>query len=274
MRALLNIFRVLFAILIVSIFLFPIFWWMLNSIKPLDAIFEYRNINWFDFSPTFFNYEQTIFNQDTQYLSSRYALLASLVVAFGSTIVALTFGIPAAFALSRKKAENFQLIFVFLLFQRLMPSIVIVVPLVLFYHKIEIYDTFLGLILAHSSLNTPFVILFIKSFIDEIPIEIGEAATIDGATAWDSFLRIYLPITQNVILTAAVLCFLFSWTEFIFGLFLTSYNRLLPIQMALSINQSWGFTSAISMIGLVPAFILILFVQRYLVRGLTMGLDK
>jgi len=71
-----------------------------------------------------------------------------------------------------------------------------------------------------------------------------------------------------------MLCFIFSWTEFVFGLFLTSSNRTLPIQMALSMNQSWGFTSAIGVISLIPVFILVLFSQRYLIRGFTMGLNK
>lgn len=269
-----NLLRDLSAVFVVSIFLFPIFWLLLISIKPVDAIFEYKDIIWFDFSPTFFNYEQTIFNKKTEYLSSRYALFASLIVALGSTFITISFAIPAAFALSRYSLRSIRTIFIFLFFQRFVPSIVIIVPLVFFYHQLNLYDSLFGLILAHAAMSLPFVILFIKSFIDEISLEIREAAIIDGATALGTFFYIYIPIIRNSILVAAMLCFIFSWTEFVFGLFLTSSNRTLPIQMALSMNKSWGFTSAIGVISLIPVFILVLFSQRYLIRGFTMGLNK
>lgn len=262
------------AVLTVGCFMFPIFWWGLNSIKPVDAVFEHRGVVWFGFTPTFANYRATILGQGPEFLASRQAMVDSIIVALGSTLLALAAGLPAAYALSRLLAQHGRGLFLWVLFQRVLPPVVIVVPLVFVYHQIGLRDTRLGMILAHGAVNLPFAILLLKSFFDDVPREVGEAAMIDGATRWQSFRRIHLPLIRGGIAATAVLCFIFSWTEFVMALFLTSSIRLLPVQISLSVTQSWGFTSAISIAGLLPALVFILLVQRHLVRGLTLGLEK
>ena len=262
------------AVLTVGCFMFPIFWWGLNSIKPVDAVFEHRGVVWFDFTPTFANYQATLLGQGQEFLASRQAMVDSITVALGSTLLALAAGLPAAYALSRLVARHGRGLFLWVLFQRVLPPVVIVVPLVFVYHQIGLRDTLMGVILAHGAVNLPFAILLLKSFFDDVPREVGEAAAIDGATRWQSFRRIHLPLIRGGIAATAVLCFIFSWTEFVMALFLTSSIRLLPVQISLSVTQSWGFTSAISIAGLLPAFVFILLVQRHLVRGLTLGLEK
>ena len=262
------------AVLTVGCFMFPIFWWGLNSIKPVDAVFEHRGVVWFDFTPTFSNYQATILGQGPEFLASRHAMTASVIVALGATLLALAAALPAAYALSRLTGKAGRSLFLWVLFQRVLPPIVIVVPMVFAYHQFGMRDTLIGVILAHGALNLPFAILMLKSFFDDVPPEVGEAAVIDGATRWQGFWRIHLPLIRGGIAATAVLCFIFSWTEFVMALFLTSSIRLLPVHISLSVTQSWGFTSAISMAGLLPAFVFILLVQRHLVRGLTMGLEK
>ncbi|MCA3575522.1 MAG: carbohydrate ABC transporter permease [Aestuariivirga sp.] len=273
-RPLLRLLRDAVAVLTVGCFMFPIFWWGLNSIKPVDAVFEHRGVVWFDFTPTFANYKATVLGQGPEYLAAREAMTASIIVAIGSTLLALAAGLPAAWGLSRLVSRRGRALYLWVLFQRVLPPVVIVVPLVFVYHRIGLRDTLLGVILAHGAVNLPFAVLLLKSFLDDVPREVGEAAMIDGATPWQSFRRIHLPMIRGGIAATAVLCFLFSWTEFVMALFLTSSIRLLPVQISLSVTQSWGFTSAISIAGLLPAFVFILLVQKHLVRGLTMGLEK
>lgn len=273
-RQTIRLVRDIAAVLTVGIFMFPIFWWGLNSIKPVDAVFEHRGVLWFDFTPTFINYQMTILGQGPEFLASRQAMIASIIVAVGSTLLSLAAGLPAAYAFSRLSKRHGRALFMWVLFQRVLPPIVIAVPLVFVYHDIGIRDTLLGVILAHCAINLPFAILLFKSFFDDIPTEVSEAARIDGASPWQSFRRIQLPLIRGGIAATAILCFIFSWTEFVMALFLTSSIRLLPVQISISVTQSWGFTSAISIAGLLPAFIFILLVQRHIVRGLTLGLEK
>jgi multiple sugar transport system permease protein len=266
--------RALLAVFTVGCFMFPIFWWGLNSIKPVDAVFEHRGVVWFDFTPTFANYQATLFGQGPEFLASRHAMTASIIVALGSTLLSLAAALPAAYALSRLTGKAGRSLFLWVLFQRVLPPIVIVVPMVFAYHRFGLRDTLIGVILAHGALNLPFAILLLKSFFDDVPRDVGEAAVIDGATRWQGFWRIHVPLIRGGIAATAVLCFIFSWTEFVMALFLTSSIRLLPVQISLSVTQSWGFTSALSIASMLPVFLFILLVQRHLVRGLTMGMYR
>ncbi len=262
------------ALLVVGCFMFPLFWWGLNSIKPAHAIFENFSVNWFDFTPTFDNYRVTLFGGGPAFFASKQSILDSVTVALGATLITLLAALPAAYALSRVEIANGRLFFLWVLFHRILPPIAILVPLVFIYHQLGLRDTRTGIILAHAAVNLPFAVLLLKSFLDDIPREVGEAAVIDGATRLQSFRRIYLPLVKGGIAATAVLCFIFSWTEFLMALFLTNTIRLLPVQLSLVVSQTWGFTSALSTAAILPGFIFILLVQKHLVRGLTMGLAK
>ena len=262
------------ALLTVGCFMFPLFWWGLNSVKPAHAIFENFSVNWFDFTPTLDNYRVTLAGEGPAFFASKRAILDTVLVAVGATFVTLLAALPAAFALSLLDFRNRRLAFLWVLFHRILPPIAVLVPLVFIYARIGLRDTHAGVILAHAAVNLPFAVLLLKSFFDDVPREVGEAATIDGATRFQSFLRIHAPLVRGGIAATAVLCFIFSWTEFLMALFLTNSIRLLPVQLSLVVTQTWGFTSALSTASILPGFIFILLVQRHLVRGLTMGLTK
>ena len=262
------------ALLTVGCFMFPLFWWGLNSIKPANAIFENFSVNWFDFNPTLDNYRVTLAGEGPAFFAARQAILDTLLVALGATLFTLAAALPSAFALSLSDFRRKRLMFLGVLFHRILPPIAVLVPLVFIYTRMGLRDTRPGVILAHAAVNLSFAILLLKSFFDDVPREVGDAAMIDGATRFQSFLRIYVPLVKGGIAATAVLCFIFSWTEFLMALFLTSSIRLLPVQLSLVVTQTWGFTSALSTASILPGFIFILLVQRHLVRGLTMGLTK
>lgn len=254
--------------------MFPLFWWGLNSIKPASAIFDTLRVNWFDFTPTFENYRVTLFGDGPAFFASKQAILDSVTVAIGSTLLALAAALPAAFGLSLLEFRGRRGVFIWVLFQRILPPIAILVPLVFVYHQLGLRDTRPGVIIAHAAANLPFAVLLLKSFFDDVPREVGEAAMIDGASRLQCFLRIHGPLVKGGVAATAVLCFILSWTEFLMALFLTSTIRLLPVQLSLVVTQTWGFTSALSTASILPGFVFILLVQRHLVRGLTMGLSK
>ena len=262
------------AALTVGCFMFPLFWWGLNSIKPAHAIFENFSVTWFDFTPTLDNYRVTLAGEGPAFFASRQAILDTLLVAVGATFLTLLTALPAAFALSLLHFTRKRAMFLWVLFHRILPPIAVLVPLVFTYTQAGLRDTRLGVILAHAAVNLPFAVLLLKSFLDDVPREVGEAATIDGASRLQCFTRIYAPLVKGGIAATAVLCFIFSWTEFLMALFLTSTIRLLPVQLSLVVTQTWGFTAALSTASILPAVIFVLLVQRHLVRGLTMGLAK
>jgi multiple sugar transport system permease protein len=161
-----------------------------------------------------------------------------------------------------------------ILSQRMMPPIAVAIPIFFLFRDLGLRDTHLGLILAHTLINLPIAVLLMKSFLDDIPHELDEAAMIDGAGRFQCFRLIVLPLVKGGLAATAVLCFIFSWTEFLLSLQLTTSIRTLPVKISTFVTSTgteWGFITALGSAALVPSLIFILLVQRHLVRGLTLG---
>jgi multiple sugar transport system permease protein len=282
--------RDMVAILVVALFMFPLFWWALTSIKPISAIFNKDEIVFFNFTPTLDNYRVTLLGKSRAELAvetgntfgvggansydSRQTIVDSIVVAVGSTILTILVATLAAYALSRLAFRGRQTYLGWILAQRFMPPIAIIVPVVFMFHYAGLRDTHAGLILVHALINLPVAVLLMKSFFDDVPRDVDEAAMIDGATRFQTFWKIVLPMVKGGVAATAVLCFIFSWTEFLLSLFLTNSIRTLPVKITTfvtSTGSEWGFISALGTSAIIPSFIFILLVQRQLVRGLTLG---
>ncbi|MBV6656920.1 MAG: carbohydrate ABC transporter permease [Devosiaceae bacterium] len=283
--------RYIAAIFVTAVFMFPVFWWGLTSIKPTRAIFNREQVVVFDFEPTLENYRVTVLGESPSLIESgasmgtggensfdgRETIFDSIVIAVGSTVLTIILAVGAAYALSRLTFRGSQLYLNWILSHRFLPPIAIIVPIVFMFRDLGLRDTHLGLILVHTLINLPIAVLLLKSFLDDVPKDVDQAAMIDGATRWQSFRLVVLPMIKGGIAATAVLCFVFSWTEFILSLFLTSEIRTLPVKITTfvtSTGSEWGYISALGTSAMLPAFIFILLVQRHLVRGLTMGAIK
>ena len=191
------------AISIVGLFLFPIFWWGLNSIKPVSALFDKDRIVFFDFEPSFINYWVTFSGDGPGVYDARQAIADTLIVALGSTALVVAIGLFAAYALSRLSFRTKRLYIGLTIFQRFTPPIAIIIPIVSIFHTIGLFDTHVGLILMHTVMNLPIAILMLKSFFDEIPAEIDDAAMIDGASRVTILFRICMPLIKGGIAATA-----------------------------------------------------------------------
>ena len=269
-----NFFRDITAWFVVALFMFPIFWWALVSIQPASVIYDKDHINVFNFVPTFNNYILTLTDLGSSLFNSREAILNSLVVAIGSTILVSAIGVSAAFSLSHhlNACKNNFIAAIFL--ARIVPPIATIIPIYVNYRTIGLTDTWMGLILAHTAMNVPLAILLLKSFVDEVPREMFEAAKIDGATEFQSLIKILIPNISGGLATTAILCFIFSWTEFLMATYLTDQMHMLPVQLSILRMADWGPVAALSTATLLPSFVAILLVRKNLVRGLTWGMQR
>jgi multiple sugar transport system permease protein len=284
------------AVLVTALFAFPIFWWALTSIKPISAVFDKDRVVWFDFKPTFINYGVTLFGQSRSQLAideglgmgvagadaydSRQSILESIVVSVGATAITVLAAVLAAYALSRMSFRGRASYLNWVLGQRFMPPIAILVPIVTMYKLAGMRDNdnyymgLLGLMLIYALMNLPIALLLMKSFFDDVPKDVDDAAMIDGATRWQSFTKVVLPMVRGGLAASAVLVFIFSWTEFLLSLFLTTGIRTVPVKIqtfVTSTGNEWGFIAALGTAAAIPSFVFILLVQRHLVRGLTLG---
>lgn len=291
-----RILRDIAAVTVTAIFSFPIFWWALTSIKPISAIFDKDRVVFFDFVPTWINYGVTMLGMSRSQLAidqgigmgvggaeaydSRRSIIDSMVVSVGSTAVTTVIAVLAAYALSRMAFRGRATFLNWVLGQRFMPPIAILIPLVTIYKTAGLRDTdnlymgYLGLMLIYALVNLPIAVLLMKSFFDDVPKDVDEAAMIDGATRIQTFRKVVLPMVKGGVAATAVLCFIFSWTEFLLSLFLTTDIRTVPVKIqtfVTSTGNEWGFIAALGTAAVIPSFIFILLVQRHLVRGLTLG---
>lgn len=292
----LRIVRDVTAVTVVGIFMFPIFWWALTSIKPISAIFDKDRVNFFDFTPTFINYGVTLFGQSRSQLAidqgigmgvggaeaydSRQSIMESVIVSLGATAITMAVAVFAAYAISRMMFRGRSHYLNWVLGQRFMPPIAILVPLVTIYKTAGLRDTdnlymgYFGLMMIYALMNLPIAVLLMKSFLDDVPKDVDEAAMIDGATRFQTFRKVVLPMVKGGIAASAVLVFIFSWTEFLLSLFLTTEIRTVPVKIqtfVTSTGNEWGFIAALGTAAIIPSFVFILLVQKNLVRGLTLG---
>ncbi|WP_395663367.1 carbohydrate ABC transporter permease [Aestuariivirga sp.] len=292
----LQLLRDTVAVLVTAIFMFPIFWWALTSIKPISAVFDKDRVNFFDFTPTFINYGVTLFGQSRSQIAideglgmgvagadaydSRMSILESVIVSIGATAITMGVAVFAAYAISRMAFRGRASYLNWVLGQRFMPPIAILIPLVSIYKVAGMRDTdnlymgYLGLMMIYALMNLPIAVLLMKSFFDDVPKDVDEAAMIDGATRWQTFRKVVLPMVKGGVAASAVLCFIFSWTEFLLSLFLTTDIRTVPVKIqtfVTSTGNEWGFIAALGTAAIIPSFIFILLVQKHLVRGLTLG---
>lgn len=277
--------RTIAAWLVVGCFFFPIYFWSSVAFRNAKDIFNWPPI-FFNFQPTVRNFEQVFgislgFGAPEAvtpgggnfYMAPR--LLDSIIVATFSTMLAIVVATLAAYALSRMNFRGRHQFVNWVLSTRMMPPVAVAIPMFFIFKQFNLLDTYTGVIIVHGIMNLPLAVLLLKSFFDDIPAEIDESALLDGASRWTIFRRIVLPMAKGGIAASAVLCFIFSWTEFLFVLTLTQTSlKTVPVvssTFVTSIGTAWGNMAALGAAAIVPAFIVILLVQRHLVRGLTMG---
>lgn len=287
-----KLLRDIAAIAVVGLFLFPLFWWVLASVKPYTAIFNKDGPVYFDFTPTLDNYRVTLMGVSRAQLAieqgggiggtagggssydSRPAIWSSVQVALASTLLTMILATLAGYALSRMHFKGQQSFLFWVLSQRFMPAIAVAIPIFFMFRDMGLRDTHGGLILAHALINLPLAILLMKSFFDDVPKDVDEAAMIDGATRFQTFRRVVLPMVKGGMAATAVLTFIFSWTEFLISLQLTTSIRTIPVKISTFVTSTgteWGFITALGTAAIVPSFLFILLVQKHLVRGLTLG---
>jgi len=253
---------------IAVLFLFPVYYIAVVSLLPQQAIFEYP--------PRILPRPLTLANYPTA-LTGFQGLLGlknSLLVGIVVTVITMAVGALAAYSLARFRTGGRHLPF-WILSQRMMPPIAAIIPLFLLIRLLRLMDTVQALVIAQLITVLPFGIWFMRGFFTEVPVEIEEAALIDGCSRVRTLVRIALPLAAPGIAVTALLTFVLSWNELLFAVVLTRGDAItLPVTMANSLTAhgiAFGILAALAMMSVAPVIIIAIAAQRFLVRGLTMG---
>jgi len=265
-----NVSLICLLLLYLGFTLFPIVWLLSLSVKPYRLMFSEPPV--YFFKPTVEHYLQVVDREFLRYVGN------SVSVALGAMALALVIGVPAAYALSRAEFRLKETLHVVVLFMRMVPALVFVLPYFLAYRWLHLLDTRVALIVVYTVLNVSLVVWLLVPFFNELPRSLEESAYIDGATVGKTFLRVTLPLAAPGLVAVSILAFVLSWNEFMFALLLTrSRAKTLPVAVVSFLSWSgveWGKVAAGSFFVVVPVLIFYLVARKYFIRGLTRGALK
>lgn len=264
--------RLIYALVIVlaAMIMLPFVWLVLMSFKTNDDIFAF---------PPKLLFVPTLDNYIGLWASSfRYSFLNSAVVSVTSTLLALIVGVPGGYALSRMALRQDKALSLLILASRMAPPIAFTIPYFLAYRWLGLLDSKLGLILIYLTFNISLVVWLMRSFFDACPRSLEEAAWVDGASVWQGFTNIMLPICGPGVAATAILCFLYSWNDFFFALILTRNQAMTaPVAVVNFMNYEgweWGKIAAGGAMVMLPVLIFSVLVRKFLVQGMTTGAIK
>jgi multiple sugar transport system permease protein len=265
--------------------LFPIYWTVTTSFKTGVDVIRGHLVPWLDFNPSWIGWRSLGLSPDTIFgISTPRAQFIdrfenSVIVALGASLLALALGSCAAYGLSRFRykfgpMKNRDILF-FFISQLILPPVVLALPFLILYKELALLDTRAGMILVYTLTVLPIVIWVMRDQFNSIPIELDEAALVDGLSAWGVFLRIVFPIALPGIVAAFILSLVLTWNEYFFAAILTaSQAKTLPVMVASQTSSQgidWWSMAALSSAAIAPLVIVGIVLERYIIKGLSSG---
>jgi multiple sugar transport system permease protein len=248
-------------------YLSPLLWLFVSSFKRRVDIFNPTPT--LSFSPTLDNYVSSLWYGG--FLNNLYN---SMIVAAVSTLIALIVGVPAAYSLARN-GDRGRLYMLALLAARMLPAMVLAVPLFVIASNLGLTDTYAAVIAAHLTFSIPFTVWMMRGFFAGIPAELHEAARLDGCSETRTFFQVILPLAKGGLAATAIFCVINSWNEFLFALVLTGRStQTLPVAiptLITPIGTSWGQIAAVGTVTVIPVAIFAFIVQKHIISGITGG---
>jgi multiple sugar transport system permease protein len=254
--------------LFVAFVLLPVYWMVITSIKPTSDYLTVPPV-WFPTEPTLVHYTAALFSY-----RGLEGLMNSAIIASAATVLSTLLGTLMAYSMARFDTGGEHLAF-WVLSQRFLPPVAIVLPIFLLFRNWHLYDTHAGLIIAYTFMTLPLSVWMMYAYFRQLPKSLEEAALVDGLSRWQALWMVAVPLAAPGIVAAAVFVFIAVWTEFFFALILTSRHAFtLPTVFRAFLGfqgAQYGEACALATTSLVPSIALGMLVQRHLVRGLTLG---
>lgn len=267
-----KIFKPLLVVVTFLFFLFPILWTFMSAFKTRTDLFSFPPK--FIFAPNMGNFFE-LMAPERRFLQ---CLTNTFIIASATTLIAVFAGALMAYSIARFRFRGRMLLSIQAIILTTIPPIVLVVPLFTIFQEMGLIDTLAGLILADCSFTIPFAVWVLRGFFEELPIEVEEAAMIDGCTRFNSFLKITLPLAAPGLVAAGIIIFLAVWNEFLFAVIFSRVNaKTLTVFMSgfvTPVDTSWEYIFSSQVVAELPVMILTLMIYKYLVRGLTFGAVK
>lgn len=256
------------------IFIFPLYWMLVTALKTQVEIFQIPTPLW----P-----KDITFKAFADQLSASSDTLRgfknSLIIGIGATVISTTLSIPAAYGLARFKFSGRKILILYFLITQMLPSTLLLTSLYIMFSKLGLLNTYIAPMLADATLGIPFSIIILRTYFLSIPKELDEAAKIDGCNSITSFTKVIFPIARPGVIVAAVFSFVYAWGDLIYGITFITNPNMRPITSSIynyvqQYQTLWNSTMAFGIIAIFPVVLIFIFMQKYIVSGLTNGAVK
>jgi multiple sugar transport system permease protein len=260
-------------LLFLAVVIFPFYWMVNTSLKPTAEVFQSPPA----FYPSHWTFAGYVNIWATR-LMGRY-FLNSTVVSLGSTLLAMMLSALAAYGFSRFRLRWEQPLILLLLLTQMLPGTLLIIPYFQLMAKLHLINSYLSLILAYVSFALPFSTWMLMGFFRSIPLELDEAAMVDGCGRVGAFWRVILPLSLPGLVAVAIFTFLLAWNAYVFALVLTTDPKMFPLPVGIAnmlgeYQVVWSEMMAAAVLATLPVFVLYGFLERYLVQGITAGAVK
>jgi multiple sugar transport system permease protein len=259
-----------------AILCIPGLWVVLTAFRPNIEVLA-RPPVWIPQNPTLDNFARLFgFSSTQEGLPVLLYFRNSLIISLTSTLVAIVIGMAGGYAFARYAFKGKATLFLGFMLSRTVPGVALSLPLFIIWSRIGLIDTSWGLILVYMAVNIPFTIWLTDGFFRQIPIDLSEAAQIDGCTRWQAFWKVEFPLARSGLASAAIFAFLTSWNEYALAsqLTRTTASKTMPVGLmdfTAQFTVDWTGMSAMAVLIIIPALILTFLVQKHLIAGLTFG---
>ena len=266
-------FGVLVAMVILTV---PGLWVVLTAFRPNIEVLA-RPAVWIPQNPTLDNFARLFgLSSAQQGLPVSQYFINSLVISITSTVIAIIIGMAGGYSFARFSFKGKATLFLAFMLSRTVPGVALSLPLFIIWARLGLIDTSFGMILVYMAINIPFTIWLTDGFFRQIPVDLSEAAQIDGCTRWQAFWKVEFPLARSGLASAAIFAFLTSWNEYALAsqLTRTTASKTMPVGLmdfTAQFTVDWTGMSAMAVLIIIPAIVLTFIVQKHLIAGLTFG---
>ena len=270
-----NVIRSVIAILLLFLFLLPLYWTLVTSLKTEQEIFRVPPTLW----PETINTKSYAAQLEMGDFNMFQSFGNSMIIALCAMVIAVVLAVPASYAIGRFRFRGKKMIVLCFLVTQMLPVSVLLTPMFIIFKNMKLISSWLSVILADATIGIPFSILILKNYFASIPCELEDAAEIDGCNRIGAFFRIFVPITTPGIVVCAIFSFLYAWGDLAYGMTLIQKQPLRPITAGIfnflgQYGTKWSYLTAFAIVTIIPVALIFMFMQKYIISGLTAGAVK
>lgn len=270
-----NITLCILSVLLLCVLLFPLYWIVVTSLKTEKEIFQIPPTFW----PKVLNLKSYAAQVESGDFNMFRSFANSFVISLGATIVAVILAVPASYGIAKYRFKGKKLIMLGFLVTQMLPVAVLLTPMFIMFRNMHLYNTPMSAILADATIGIPFSVLILKNYFASIPKELEEAAYIDGCNRLTAFLRILIPIAKPGVMVCAIFSFLYAWGDLAYGMTFIIDQQKRPITAGIfnfmgQYGTKWSYLTAFAVVTIIPVALIFIFMQKYIISGMTSGAVK